>query len=233
MKLIWSARIQEEVHKHPSAQVDSHHLHAAPHDLSALHWDAAQGHSHGTWMHDHPRRRTGAEVVVVEDQAVGQVLLAAEQHPAHPGVHQAVPAAGRSGALQRTQSHISPAAAVKSLRLQPVRTSSSLPEYAICCADTVTAPRGCSVSIDPLLLQLPCTCMPHSYNLSTGKYHKMGALVARGVDGDDVGQAEVPLQVGVQEGHHEAAAGAVDVDLDVPAVLLVYLACAERGRQAS
>ena len=37
-------------------------------------------------------RRTGAEVVVVEDQALREVLLAAEQHPANARVNQAVPA---------------------------------------------------------------------------------------------------------------------------------------------
>ena len=38
-------------------------------------------------------------------------------------------------------------------------------------------------------------------------------------------RTEVPLEVGVQEGHHKAARGSVHVDLDVPAVLLIQLTC--------
>ena len=51
------------------------------------------------------------------------------------------------------------------------------------------------------------------------------SLVAGGVDGDHVLQTEVPLQVRVQEGHHKAARGAVHVDLDIPSILLIQLAC--------
>lgn len=45
-------------------------------------------------------------------------------------------------------------------------------------------------------------------------------LVAGGVDGDDSGQSEIPLQVGQDKGGDEAAAGSVDVDGDVQAALL-------------
>ena len=48
--------------------------------------------------------------------------------------------------------------------------------------------------------------------------------MAGGVDGHHVLASEVPLHLRVQEGHHEAPAGAVNVDLDVPALLLVEFA---------
>ena len=38
-------------------------------------------------------------------------------------------------------------------------------------------------------------------------------------------QAEVPLEVGVDEGSHKAPAGSIHVDADRPAMLLVQLAC--------
>ncbi len=44
-----------------------------------------------------------------------------------------------------------------------------------------------------------------------------------GIDGGHIFEAEVPLEVGVQEGNHEAARGSVHMDLDVPAVLLVQI----------
>ena len=49
--------------------------------------------------------------------------------------------------------------------------------------------------------------------------------MARGIEGDHILQAEVPLEVRVEEGHHEGARSTIDVDLDVPAVLFVQLAC--------
>lgn len=45
-----------------------------------------------------------------------------------------------------------------------------------------------------------------------------------GIDGDHVLEAEVPLEVGVQEGNHKCARGSVHMDFDVPAVLLIQLA---------
>lgn len=51
------------------------------------------------------------------------------------------------------------------------------------------------------------------------------ALVAGGVNGDDIWQTEVPHQVRVQEGRDEGAACAVHVDAHIPAVLRIQLAC--------
>ena len=48
-------------------------------------------------------------------------------------------------------------------------------------------------------------------------------LVPADVDRDHPGQAEIPLEVGVQERHHEAATGGVHVDRDVEALLLLEL----------
>ena len=56
--------------------------------------------------------------------------------------------------------------------------------------------------------------------------------MAGGVEGGDVLEAEVPLEVRVQEGHHKRAGRAVDVDLDVPPVLLVQLACVSPSSSA-
>jgi hypothetical protein len=39
--------------------------------------------------------------------------------------------------------------------------------------------------------------------------------MTRGVDRGDAGQAEVPLEVGVDKGGHEGAGGAVDMHRDV------------------
>ena len=54
------------------------------------------------------------------------------------------------------------------------------------------------------------------------------SLVAGGVDGNHVFEAEVPLQVGVQEGHHKGAGSSIHMNLDVPLVLLIHLACKPR-----
>lgn len=52
----------------------------------------------------------------------------------------------------------------------------------------------------------------------TGVYETV--LVARDVDADDVGEAEIPLEFGNDEGGDEAAGGSVDVDGGVEAALL-------------
>jgi hypothetical protein len=53
----------------------------------------------------------------------------------------------------------------------------------------------------------------------------VGALVAGGVDGHHILEAEVPLEVRVQEGHHKRAGCSIHVDLDVISLLSVQLIC--------
>lgn len=52
--------------------------------------------------------------------------------------------------------------------------------------------------------------------------------MAGGIDGNHVLEAEVPLQVRVQKGHHKGAGSSIHVNLDVPLVFLVQLACKPR-----
>lgn len=44
--------------------------------------------------------------------------------------------------------------------------------------------------------------------------------MARGVDGDDSGQSEIPLEIGQHKGGDEATAGRIDVDRDIQPLLL-------------
>jgi hypothetical protein len=50
-------------------------------------------------------------------------------------------------------------------------------------------------------------------------------LVARHIDADHVLQAKVEWKVREEEGHHEAPAGTVHMNADVPAILLIHLPC--------
>lgn len=63
---------------------------------------------------------------------------------------------------------------------------------------------------------------PSSSPPKAGSACRAHALVPRDVDGRDIGQPEVPLQVGVDERRDEASTGGVHVDLDPPAVLGVH-----------
>ena len=53
----------------------------------------------------------------------------------------------------------------------------------------------------------------------------MGALVAGGIDGDHILEAEVPLEVRIQEGLYKRAGCSIHVDLDVISLLSVQLIC--------
>lgn len=50
-------------------------------------------------------------------------------------------------------------------------------------------------------------------------------LVPTGADGVDVFEPEVELEVGVDEGGNEASRGCINVQPDVPSILLVQLLC--------
>jgi hypothetical protein len=56
------------------------------------------------------------------------------------------------------------------------------------------------------------------------------ALVAADSDGVHILQAEVPGQVRVQEGRHEAADGRVHQNRHLPAVLAIEVLCAQARR---
>ena len=49
--------------------------------------------------------------------------------------------------------------------------------------------------------------------------------MSTGADGVDVLEPEVELEVGVNEGSNEAPRGRIDVQPDVPSILLVQLLC--------